>query len=273
MEFCKVRYMPGLGSEKNKNREKNKMDMTNNKNIKGKVSVVCGLVLAAMAGGGVASANVALEFNNSGSPITYLPRLVTYSQASPTLQVPDFAISSITGTSNAGLGGSVSQLEENTYSIANTSNSTASLIIALSDVNFTGSGPATLAETGSVTFLTGTAGDSVGLTSYLNQSDVQFGVGNAISANEVVLSAGATPNTTYQIAPAMGLVNLGANALFSLTTVVDLKMAAGSSINLTFQTTAGPNAMPTPATDGLCATGILGFAVLALRRRAAKRIV
>ena len=48
MEFCKVRYMPGLGSEKNKNREKNKMDMTNNKNIKGKVSVVCGLVLAAM---------------------------------------------------------------------------------------------------------------------------------------------------------------------------------------------------------------------------------
>ena len=238
----------------------------------GKLAIACGLALAVTTCGPAARANVALEFNG-GSPITYLPRLVTYSQATPTLQIPDFVISSITGSSNAGRGAGVSQLTDSTYSVANTSNTAASLEIALSDVNFSGSGPMTLAETGSVTFITGAAGDSVGLSSYINQSNIQFATSNGVTANQFVLSAGATPNTTYQLGPVSGLVNLGANSLFSLTTIVNLRLAAGSSINLSFQTTAGSDPVPAPAADGLCGAGLIGLAVLALRRRNSRRSV
>lgn len=241
---------------------------TNKKSVlSAKSALLAGLLLAAAIGANQASANVALEFNGSGTPVTYLPHLVTYSQATPTLQIPDFTISSISGSSNAGKGAAVSQLMESTYSIVNTGNQAAVLTIALSDINFSGSVAASLAETGSVTFLNGHFGDSVAMTSYLNTDNAQFGTANPLSASTVDFPIDGMANTTYQIGPASELVALGNSSNFALNSVVTLNLAAGSSVNLSFQTTAGPLAAPAPATVGLCGVGIIGLGFFALGKR------
>ena len=232
-----------------------------------KSAVLAGLFLAAAVGAHQARASVALEFNGSSTPITYLPHLVTYSQATPTLLVPDFTISSISGSSNAGKGALVSQLTESTYSIVNTGSQAGTLTIALSDLGFSGFGELGFAESGSVTFLTGHSGDSVGLTSYLNTNNQQFGTANALSASTVYFPAGGAANITYQIGPASELVDLGNSSAFALNSVVALNLAAGSSVNLSFQTTAEPAAMPAPSTVGLCGIGLIGLGLSVLRKR------
>ncbi len=236
-----------------------------------KSALLAALLLAATAGARQVSANVALEFNGSGTPVTYLPHLVIYSQTAPTLQVPDFTISSISGTSNAGKGAAVSQLTASAYSIVNTTGQAAELTFALSDTGFSGSGAASLAEAGSVTFLNGHAGDSVGMTSYLNTNNVQFGTANPLSASTVDFPIGGAANTTFQIGPASESVALGSSAAFALNSVVTLHLAAGSSVNLSFQTTAGPVTTPVPATVGLCGFGIIVLGLLALTCSGSKR--
>ena len=238
-----------------------------NSGIYTKLALFAGLLLAAAAGAPQARANVALEFDGSQTPVTYLPRLVTYSQATPTLQVPDFSISSISGSSNAGKGALVSQLTASTYSIVNTASQAGSLTIALSDLGFSGTGDVSLAESGSVTFLTGHAGDSVSLNSYLNANNVQFGTANPLATSTTYFPAGGAANITYQIGPASEVVALGSSSAFALNSVVALNLAAGSSVNLSFQTTAGPVVMPLPATISLCGIGVMGLGFLALRKR------
>jgi len=139
--------------------------------------------------------------------------------------------------------------------------------------------PLTLGSTGTVSFVSSSAGDSMSFQSFLDPNNAtsgfptSFGVGTGTSGFTLTSPGGTTSNAGTDT-PVPDISRGGLYALSNITTIT-ITAQANTSISTTGDTTATPQVnstaiVPEPSTMAIAGLGALGMIGYGLRRRKAQ---
>ncbi len=224
------------------------------------------MVLAAAAmslAASAAQASFVAQFEANGGPITsFTGSGGVINQSNVT--VGTFDITIYDATSNSG-SSNTPQISAISVGVKNTDTTVGPDILAINlwDTGFSPVGSSmTLAGSGSVTFNAATSGDSATYVSGADSADGQFSLTTPppvqTPSYTVTYSSGGFPQTQTLVQQTAGFSPNGSNP-FSMGNTLELSLAGGSNVTLSYTTTA-----PEPATLALLALGGLG---LLMRRR------
>ncbi|HMD54242.1 MAG TPA: PEP-CTERM sorting domain-containing protein, partial [Phycisphaerae bacterium] len=177
--------------------------------------------------------------------------------------VGNFNIVLLNATSNSGATPppALDQLNATALTVTNIGSLTQTLIINASDVGFappaTGQ-PLNLSDSGSVTFTSGSAGDSAALTSYADPNNIFFSTANPTPASNISWSGNGTVLLPVQTTT----FSLGGNPNFSMSNAFVLVLNPGDTVNLSYTS----NVTPEPVSLAIMGLGG-GLALLRQRKR------